>query len=417
VTTLTDSGTLTFSAGANAPPAPSAHVRSLFLVSVLGLFLELLLIRWISTEIRIFAYLQNTVLVVCFLGLGVGCMTSDRRFRARSVLLPLATLSALLAVPMTRHALGSISEMLSDFGGVTIWFQVMRQNSAVRDLLGVVGLAVTFLLMVLIWDVFVPVGQLLGRLFDENPRVIQGYSANVAGSLIGIWLFVGLSAAYQPPAAWMAFFVVMVLWLAHLHDRITMPDVALSVAIVVFAWAAGRESGALEVVWSPYQKLVVRRTLGTAAATRDALDVGIYRIDVNNVGYQGIIDLRPENVAAHPELFSSDMRGLSQYDLPALLHPTHERMLFVGSGAGNDPAGGIRNGAKHVVAVEIDPAIIEIGRRYHPEHPYSQPNVSVVNDDARSYFAAAPEKSFDVIAFGLLDSHTTTAMTNARLDH
>ena len=40
----------------------------------------------------------------------------------------------------------------------------------------------------------------------------------------------------------------------------------------------------------------------------------------------------------------------------------------------------------------------------------------VVNDDARSYFATSNEQ-FDVIAFGLLDSHTTTAMTNARLDH
>ncbi len=41
--------------------------------------------------------------------------------------------------------------------------------------------------------------------------------------------------------------------------------------------------------------------------------------------------------------------------------------------------------------------------------------MTVVNDDARSYMAATTTK-FDVITFGLLDSHTTTAMTNARLD-
>ncbi len=39
----------------------------LFLISILGLFLELLFIRWIGTEIRVFAYLQNTILVACFL--------------------------------------------------------------------------------------------------------------------------------------------------------------------------------------------------------------------------------------------------------------------------------------------------------------------------------------------------------------
>ena len=40
----------------------------------------------------------------------------------------------------------------------------------------------------------------------------------------------------------------------------------------------------------------------------------------------------------------------------------------------------------------------------------------LVNDDARSFFATCRER-YDVISFGLLDSHTTTAMTNARLDH
>src|SRR5271154_130869 len=77
---------------------------ALFLVSILGLFLEMLLIRWISTEIRIFAYLQNTVLVVCFLGLGMGCFTSREPIRFRRLLLPLAALTTILAVPMLSSA-------------------------------------------------------------------------------------------------------------------------------------------------------------------------------------------------------------------------------------------------------------------------------------------------------------------------
>ena len=43
----------------------------LVLSSVLGLYLELLLIRWISSEIRIFAYFKNFVLIACFLGFGL----------------------------------------------------------------------------------------------------------------------------------------------------------------------------------------------------------------------------------------------------------------------------------------------------------------------------------------------------------
>ena len=72
--------------------------------------------------------------------------------------------------------------------------------------------------------------------------------------------------------------------------------------------------------------------------------------------------------------------------------------------------------ASSISAVEIDPAIISLGRRYHPEAPYASAATRVVNDDARSFFATSDQK-FDVISFGLLDSHTTTAMTNARLDH
>src|SRR5689334_23764512 len=42
------------------------------ILSAAGLFLELLMIRWISSEISIFAYFKNFVLIACFLGFGLG---------------------------------------------------------------------------------------------------------------------------------------------------------------------------------------------------------------------------------------------------------------------------------------------------------------------------------------------------------
>src|SRR5579862_8565104 len=45
----------------------------LFLVSFASLYIEILLIRWIGTEVRLFAYFQNLTLVACFLGFGLGC--------------------------------------------------------------------------------------------------------------------------------------------------------------------------------------------------------------------------------------------------------------------------------------------------------------------------------------------------------
>jgi hypothetical protein len=90
-------------------------------------------------------------------------------------------------------------------------------------------------------------------------------------------------------------------------------------------------------------------------------------------------------------------------------------MLIVGSGTGNDVAGGLRHGVHEITAVEIDPAILSMGRRFHPEKPYDSPFVRTVNNDARSFFSTCNDR-FDVISFGLLDSHTSPVMTNTRLD-
>src|SRR5438105_8237203 len=94
---------------------------ALFFISVVGLFLELMLIRWIGTEVRIFAYLQNTILIVCFLGLGLGCFTSEKPVSIQNILLPLVALTVLLALPPTRTLLAGITNLLSVLDDFLIW--------------------------------------------------------------------------------------------------------------------------------------------------------------------------------------------------------------------------------------------------------------------------------------------------------
>src|SRR5689334_3692613 len=53
-------------------------LRDLALWSFVALFLEILMIRWISSEIRIFAYFKNFVLIACYLGFGLGCYLCRR---------------------------------------------------------------------------------------------------------------------------------------------------------------------------------------------------------------------------------------------------------------------------------------------------------------------------------------------------
>ncbi|NUM46531.1 MAG: hypothetical protein HUU38_17645 [Anaerolineales bacterium] len=382
---------------------------AIFLISVLGLFFEMLFIRWIGTEVRIFAYLQNTILVACFLGLGLGSFTCRQPIRLRQTLWPVFILLALLAFPVTRQIVSSISELLSVLGDLVIWNSIIFTDPAVILLSIVLGLTMTFGLIVLIVDAFVPMGRFLGRLMDDHPHTLWAYSVNVAGSLVGTWLFVLLSYFYQPPLMWFLVFAglmaVFVLWMRQ-ERGVNLTILAVCVGL---AWFAGRVPNALDVVWSPYQKLVLREA-------NFQEEVGEFVITVNNVGYQALIDLRDATVNADPMRYDPVWRGYSQYDFPLRLHPDPKSFLIVGAGAGNDAAGGLRQGVEHIVAVEIDPAIIELGQANHPETPYDDSRVEIVKDDARSFFATTTEK-FDVIAFGLLDSHTTTAMTNARLDH
>ncbi|NMB81378.1 MAG: methyltransferase domain-containing protein, partial [Ignavibacteria bacterium] len=95
----------------------------------------------------------------------------------------------------------------------------------------------------------------------------------------------------------------------------------------------------------------------------------------------------------------------SYYSVPYFNNSNPKNVLVVGSGTGNDVAAALRNGADHVDAVEIDPAILETGKELHPESPYSSPKVNAIINDARSFIRYTGNK-YDLIVYGLLDSHT-----------
>ena len=380
---------------------------TIFVVSVVGLLLEMMLIRWIGTEIRIFAYLQNTVLIVCFLGLGMGCFTCKQPVNMGRGLIALLLITAMLSIPFGRQIGAGITEQLSVLGDLVIWNQTNTTGIFTIAFNVVCGLTMTFGIMLLLWEIFMPMGRLLGRGMNDHPNTIVAYSVNVAGSLIGIWLFVLLSAWATSPFVWVTVCAVLLAYFAGTGaERLkNLRYLAATVAVAAFA---GYEKDAIEVAWSPYQKL-------TLAPSKHEKWTGVNFIYVNNTGYQALVDNSDAAVRADDRV-DPETYGLTQYDIPMQFHPHPKRVLVVGAGSGNDVAGALRGGAEEVTAVEIDPAIIDFGRRFHPERPYDSKKVHVVNDDARSFFATSNSK-FDVIIFGLLDSHTTTAMTNARLDH
>jgi hypothetical protein len=92
-------------------------------------------------------------------------------------------------------------------------------------------------------------------------------------------------------------------------------------------------------------------------------------------------------------------------------------VLIVGGGTGNEAAAAVRNGVEQIDVVEIDPTIIAIGREFHPERPYLNSRVRIINDDARHYMATTSQR-YDLIIVGFLDSTSQlSSMSNIRLDN
>jgi len=378
----------------------------LALASVLSLFLEMLMIRWVSSEVPVFSYFKNVVLVGSFLGFGLGYYFCRRTIQLLALVFPLCLLVVLLRLPWRALQMAilqvpyfiALASESALFGGPSI------PKGIIASLIAIVLLAFLF---ALISFAFVPLGQIVGWSLESAPDGILAYTVNVMASVVGIILYTMLCFWYQPPAVW---FALSGLMLAALLRRVPLLMWTSLVAFLICVGfvSIGPAFPAREL-WSPYQKITL-----TPLPASHPIE---YELKTNGAWYQKIINLSPSFVATHPELFRTVPAEANAYNVPYRFCPNPASVLVLGAGTGNDVAAAVRNGAGRVVAVEIDPLILELGRKLHFEHPYDSPRVQVIVDDARSYIQNSHDQ-FDLIVFSLLDSHTDTSYySNIRTDN
>ncbi len=392
----------------------------LILVSFLMLFAEIGLIRWLSTEVRIFAYVNNLVLLSCFLGIGLGAYYSKRKIYFPLFGYGLAAQLFLIWIPITisinnksLHPFKDIPVLLSSFTDSFIWYESTMTATFFITALGILS---TLFLFVIILLTFIPLGQLLGKLLDDHNNTIKAYSLNVVASILGVWAFSACSFLYTPPWMWfvivLAILMVMLVYPIYRSRNTYASFVLLAITILLMIFYPAEKPDLIKTAWSPYQKL----ELYPHPSRNAHLDRG-YILDVNNVGYMGMLDLSDSIMNAFPMVFDISKRKLSQYDIPYLFRSNPENVLILGAGAGNDVSGALRNNALSIDAVEIDPGIYQLGKEYHPEKPYINSHVNMIIDDARS-FLKRTEKKYDIVSFGLLDAHTfSSSYNNMRIDH
>jgi SAM-dependent methyltransferase len=367
----------------------------LFLASFVGLFFELLVIRYLTTEVRAFTNLKNLPLIACFFGIGLGVVLGERTNKLRTAFPILGSL-LFLSMRFSSWLHLSASDLLWNYG--------LSQTSGLsvfsRALITLRFLTVIAALLTLVVGFFVFLGGLIGGYWRSQPP-LRAYGINLAGSLTGVILFSVLASLNSPPAVWF-----LVGFAASLPFIIRQPLSLLLFALSLACIAIPQPN----TYWSPYHRI----DLIPLPPWENGKPLA-YSLVADHGWYQEIANLSPGFLSRHPS--GAQPFLVQYYDIPYRLVPNPRNVLILGTGVGDDIAGALRNGAEHIDAVEIDPVILAIGRKYHPEHPYDSPRVTAHVDDARAFLRKTKAK-YDVIVFGFLDSSILlSSFSSLRLDN
>lgn len=356
------------------------------------LALELALIRWTSSQVRVFAYFNNLVLIGAFFGMGLGVALGRRHPGLVHLVLPALLV---VAVPLAfSEGLGLVHLTFPDHT-VALWGG-MKVDANLRVFFG--NIAVFLALFTAIVAAFVCAGAPLGYLFSRLP-VLRAYTADLVGSLLGIVAFAAASWLEAGPAVWLALAAAPFVWIARSYAAAALAAVAIGLA----------QYSVHGAFFSPYNRIDLHE---------NALSL---ELEVNRDFHQYLHDFSVTRMAGGQlspadRVLMGDVRDL--YDLPFVVNAHRGSALVVGAGTGNDAQAAVRNGYKNITSVDIDARIIAIGRERHPEHPYAQAGARTVVDDARAFFGKNDGATYDVVCYGLLDSHAmSSAMSTLRLDN
>ena len=386
-----------------AGPSAKWNLSQLLLASFLTLFSELAFIRWIAVEVRVFAYFKNLALLLCFVGFGFGCVWAGKAVRWLTAISAFLGLVLVVRMPWSQIALEGISQGLGASADTMIWGTWPVWN---WKQFAIAAPLAASLFLLLLW-IFIPLGQIVSRQMNLAAQSLRAYSWNLLGSLIGILAFMGMSRLMLPAWFWMS---VVLLGMALLQRTTRDRTLVLSLILPLTLMLYDPSSPDHYTMWSPYQELEYTRVFGRNGDLLQGL------LAVNHTGYQTIVNLSSDFLARHPKLLQEPVDE-NPYNLPFRFARKGPRVLIVGAGTGNDTAAAVRNDSEAVDAVEIDPAILTLGKRDHPEHPYSSPQVAIHLTDARAFLKRTSHR-YDLILFGLLDSHTQLSdYSNMRIDN
>ncbi|MGB7156672.1 MAG: hypothetical protein WBD40_01320, partial [Tepidisphaeraceae bacterium] len=351
----------------------------LFLISFAILFTELGCIRFLGSTVIFLTFFTNIVLMACFLGMSIGLLATSRRRDLVRTVLPLLLVTVVMAL-LVLWGYERFSNIAVGVGSHSspqnVYFGTEERAGDPSRFVVPIEIVAGFF-FVLIALAFVGLGQVMGRAFAAIPNRVMAYTADVVGSLAGIAAFGVASYLQTTPLAWFTISVAICLYFIRPFSRVQlMVGIAVLLAVGRYGYGVGLDT---PISWSPYYKITYY-PWGRVIAT-------------NNMPHQGMVAL-PEGGGGYllPHRLAESAAGRTPQDV-----------LIIGAGSGNDVAAALQSGARHIDAVEIDPVINALGRKHHPNQPFSDPRVTVHLDDGRS-FLKRTDRKYDLVIYALVDS-------------
>ena len=377
----------------------------LFLISLLILFLELACIRWFPAHVLYLTFFTNVVLLGSFLGMSVGCLAAGHRrnYLAWTPLLLVIALAAAHAVEISSGSFAKFVDVGNQVSPQQVYFGAEYHSQDLSRYAIPVEILCGFFFIVIALAFLGP-GQELGRALKRWPNRVQAYTLNIVGSIVGILLFAACSWLELSSAWWFLMVAVGLGYFYFISPRHRFPRRVFSwtpvaaALLVLVVWLAAfnpvldQDQAQSQQFWSPY-----------------------YRIDFKQADLSLSV-----NLIYHQQMVSRN-ENFPAYALPHLLNrdagrPAFADVLIIGAGSGNDVSRALQWGAKHVDAVEIDPAIYRLGRTYHPDDPYGDERVQIHLDDGRNFLRSTGRK-YDLIVYALVDSLVLhSGYSNIRLE-
>lgn len=373
----------------------------LLAASLLLLFYELILIRYLGTEIPVVGFFKNLILIACYLGFGAGLHLGIAPRSSFGLFACTALLPVLLVRAGDWFGLSEIGYSgLSEDEAVLIW-----------NFSALAGYLVLALAFVCALAPMLALGALVGSYFDRFRSSLAAYGWNLLGSLAGTLAFSLVSARSLPPEAWFGASALCALALLVSERRqIRAGDFAWIGMLVLAPVALVVSSEEPRPIWTPYYKLSF---FGMGYASGEETGIGL---NVNNTWFQRSFNvnlLDREEEETHAEAHAARrLRFVAPF---RFARP--KRVLVLGAGLGTDTASALGHRATFVRAVDIDPVIVELSDRLHPNRPYRDPRVDVRIDDARHYLSSSRD-DYDLILLGVLEARSLfSQFSNLRLDN